>query len=109
MRRSGRFAVEFPVARIVRKRQKRRMKPIVSRRDFTRTALLTTASLAATGLSAAETSTKKIRTGVIGCGSVSNSYLPELTKSPFVDVVSLCDIKPERAQKQAERFKIAHH
>jgi predicted dehydrogenase len=46
---------------------------------------------------------------VIGCGSVSNSYLPVLTKCPFAEVVSLCDIRPERARKQAERFKIAHH
>ena len=46
---------------------------------------------------------------MIGCGSVSNSYLPVLTKSPFVEVVSLCDIKPERAKRQAERFNIAHY
>jgi predicted dehydrogenase len=52
---------------------------------------------------------KRIRTGVIGCGSVSGSYLPVLTKSPFVEVVSLCDIKPERARKQAEKFKIGNH
>ena len=31
-----------------------------------------------------------------------------LTKSPFVEVVSLCDIKPERAQRQGERFKITN-
>lgn len=52
---------------------------------------------------------RRIRTGVIGCGSVSHSYLPSLVQSPFVDVVSLCDIKPDRARKQAERFQIAHH
>ena len=85
------------------------MDPLITRRDFTRATILTTASLAASGLSAAEAPQRRIRTGLIGCGSVSNSYLPELTKSPFVEVVSLCDIKPERARKQAERFKIAHH
>jgi predicted dehydrogenase len=52
---------------------------------------------------------RRVRTGIIGCGSVSNSYLPVLTTSPFVEVVSVCDIKPERARRQAERFKIAHH
>jgi predicted dehydrogenase len=52
---------------------------------------------------------KRIRTGVIGCGSVSHSYLPVLTESPFVEVVSLCDIKPDRAKKQAQRFQVAHH
>ncbi len=57
----------------------------------------------------AESPPRRIRTGLIGCGSVSNAYLPVITKSPFIEVVSLCDIKPERAQRQAERFKIAHH
>lgn len=52
---------------------------------------------------------RRVRVGVIGCGSVSRSYLPVLTASPFVDVVSLCDIKPARAKQQAERFKIANH
>ena len=51
----------------------------------------------------------RIRTGVIGCGSVSGSYLPVLSKCPYVEVVSLCDIRPERARKRAEKFKVAHH
>jgi predicted dehydrogenase len=49
---------------------------------------------------------KKIRIGIIGCGSVSGVYLPHLTKSPFVEVVSVCDIKPERAKARAEEFNI---
>ena len=49
---------------------------------------------------------KKIRVAVIGCGSVSGVYLPHLTSSPFVDVVSVCDIIPERAAKRAEEFKV---
>src|SRR6266516_2749961 len=48
----------------------------------------------------------KIRVGEIGCGSVSGSYLPNLTKQPFIDVVSVCDIKIERAKKRAEQFKV---
>jgi predicted dehydrogenase len=51
----------------------------------------------------------KIRIGLIGCGSVSNMYLPHLSKSPFVEVVSLCDIRYERAKAQAEKFKVANH
>ena len=51
----------------------------------------------------------RIRTGVIGCGSVSESYLPVLATSPFVELVSACDIRPERARRQAERFSIPHH
>ena len=80
---------------------------LLNRREFTKATLLAGAAVAA-GSFAAEPA-KRIRTGVIGCGSVSGSYLPVLTKSPFVEVVSLCDIKPERARKQAEKFKIAHH
>ena len=83
---------------------------LLNRREFTKTALAAGAAVAAgaAGAFAAEPA-KRIRTGVIGCGSVSGSYLPVLTKSPFVEVVSLCDIKPERARKQAEKFKIGNH
>ncbi len=48
-----------------------------------------------------------VRIGLIGCGSVSGVYLPHLTKSPHVQVVSLCDIKPERAAKRGQEFNIA--
>lgn len=89
------------------------MNPFAStdRRGFTKTTLLAGAALASGSLSlpGAETPAKRIRTGLIGCGSVSNQYLPQLTQSPFVEVVSLCDIKPERARRQAERFHVAHH
>src|SRR5262245_42845271 len=52
--------------------------------------------------------TKRIRIGVIGCGSVSGVYLPHLTKCPFVEVVSACDIIPERAERRAKEHKIPH-
>ena len=51
---------------------------------------------------------KKIRVAVIGCGSVSNMYLPHLTKSPHVEVVSVCDIKPERAKQAAEKYSVSN-
>lgn len=81
-----------------------------TRRDFTKTTLLAGAALAsgAIRLRAADEPAKRIRTGLIGCGSVSNQYLPQLTQSPFVQVVSLCDIRYERAKRQGERFKVAH-
>lgn len=84
---------------------------LVSRRQFTKSTLAAGAALATGALTVrgADTPSRRIRTGVIGCGSVSNAYLPELTRCPFVEVVSLCDIKPERAQRQAERFRIGHH
>lgn len=82
---------------------------LLNRREFTKVALAAGASVASGASAFAAESSKRIRTGVIGCGSVSGSYLPVLTKSRFVEVVSLCDIKPERARKQAEKFKIAQH
>jgi predicted dehydrogenase len=83
----------------------------VNRRDFTSSSLLAGAAIVSGTLDVvgAEAPGRRIRTGVIGCGNVSNSYLPVLTASPFVEVVSLCDIKPRRAERQSERFKIAHH
>jgi predicted dehydrogenase len=83
---------------------------IMNRRDFANSSLLAGAALVsgASGVLGAAPPERRIRTGVIGCGSVSNAYLPVLISSPFVEVVSLCDIKPLRAKRQAERFKIAH-
>ena len=49
---------------------------------------------------------KKIRVGVIGCGSVSTQYFPHLAKSPYVEFVSACDIIFERAQKRAAEYNV---
>jgi predicted dehydrogenase len=83
---------------------------VLNRRDFTKTALLAGAAVAtgAAEQAVAQAEPKRIRTGVIGCGSVSNSYLPVLTKSKFVEVVSVCDIKYDRAKKQGDKFKVAN-
>lgn len=53
--------------------------------------------------------TKRIKVAVIGCGSVSGSYLPQLAKSPFVELVSVCDIIPERAEKAAAKYQVPNH
>src|SRR5438093_6290214 len=81
----------------------------LNRRQFTKAALLASAAVASGAASAVAEDTKRIRTGLIGCGSVSNQYLPVLSKCPYVQVVSLCDIRPERARKQAEKFNVAHY
>ncbi|MEI7585702.1 Gfo/Idh/MocA family oxidoreductase [Runella sp.] len=52
---------------------------------------------------------RKIRIGLIGCGSVSGMYLPHLSKSPVVELISVCDIKPERAKAAADKYKVPHH
>lgn len=51
----------------------------------------------------------KIRVGVIGCGSVSNMYLPHLSQSPYVELVSTCDIRYERAKEQAAKYNVPNH
>jgi predicted dehydrogenase len=88
----------------------------VDRRDFLEQSLAAGTVLA---LSAARTaaqspatdtdSARPVRVGVIGCGSVSNVYLPHLAACRYVQLVSTCDIIPSRAQRQAERFQIGHH
>lgn len=84
----------------------------ISRRAFTRQAALAGSTFALGGsllrADAAE-SPKRIRVGVIGCGSVSRMYLPSLTQCPYAEVVSLCDIRPERARKRGGEFNVAHH
>jgi predicted dehydrogenase len=52
---------------------------------------------------------KKVRVGVIGCGSVSRKYLPNLAACPFVKLVSTCDIIPERAERAAAKSRVPHH
>ena len=49
---------------------------------------------------------KKIRVAIIGCGSVSNRYIPHLQSSPSIEIVSLCDIRHERAVAQNEQYKV---
>lgn len=52
---------------------------------------------------------RKIKVGVIGCGSVSTQYLPHLSKSPYVELVSACDIRYERAKEKASKYNIPNH
>ena len=49
---------------------------------------------------------KKLRVALIGCGSVSNRYLPQLLSSKMIEVVSLCDIKYERAVVQNKQYNV---
>ncbi len=55
---------------------------------------------------ALSTDEKKLRVAVIGCGSVSNRYLPQLLSSKLIEVVSLCDIKYERAEEQNKKYNV---
>ncbi|MEY4931268.1 MAG: hypothetical protein RI909_1992, partial [Bacteroidota bacterium] len=86
------------------------MKDKISRQEFIdRGSKLMVAGILAPFISEASdffVAGKKIKIGLIGCGSVSGVYLPHLSKSPYVDLVSVCDIIPERAKKRAEEFKV---
>ncbi|MDX1963488.1 MAG: Gfo/Idh/MocA family oxidoreductase [Pirellulales bacterium] len=81
----------------------------LDRRAFVSTSLAASAALAASANAIAQADPKKIKVAVIGCGSVSNMYLPHLSKSPHVELVSACDIIPERAADQANKFNIPNH
>ncbi|MBO0931513.1 Gfo/Idh/MocA family protein [Fibrella aquatilis] len=90
------------------------MSPTPTRKQFLQQAgLLSAATLLGplTGQASimAQAPDKRVRIGLIGCGSVSNMYLPHLSKSPFVELVSTCDIIPERAQQAAAKYNIANH
>jgi len=81
----------------------------LDRRTFVGQSAVASAVLTGSALSIAadpKEKPKRVRVGVIGCGSVSNAYLPHLSKSAHVELVSACDIIPERAKAQAEKFKI---
>jgi len=80
----------------------------MSRQDFLQRTTMAGAALLLSSLEgfALATGQKKIKVGIIGCGSVSGQYLPHLSKSPYVEVVSCCDIIYERAQRRAREFNI---
>ena len=80
----------------------------ISRQEFLK---MTASAGAALLLSSLETFAKennatKLRVAVIGCGSVSNRYIPHLQSSALIDVVSLCDIKHERAIAQKKQYNV---
>src|SRR5215203_3381116 len=82
----------------------------ISRHEFLqRTAMAGTALLLSSLESFALTQQKKIRVGIIGCGSVSTQYLPHLSKSPYVELVSTCDIIYDRAKQAAAKYNIPNN
>jgi len=80
----------------------------ISRDEFLKSTALAGAALLVSSLEgmAKGTPAKKIRVGLIGCGSVSNRYLPHLKASSLVEVVSLCDIKYDRAVNQNKQYAL---
>ncbi|WP_430895437.1 MULTISPECIES: Gfo/Idh/MocA family protein [unclassified Paraflavitalea] len=70
------------------------------------TAMAGIASLLGSIASINELPQKKIRIAVIGCGSVSTQYLPHLSKCEYVELVSCCDRKFDRAEEKAKTYSI---
>jgi predicted dehydrogenase len=90
------------------------MKPQINRRTFVGQTAATGAEailapLVASAVQDSAAKVRRIKIGVIGCGSVSGSYLPHLSKCPYAEVVSVCDVIPERAQRRATEFKVPNH
>lgn len=82
----------------------------IGRRAFLERSATGTAIAASSVLSQSAAATaRKIKVGVIGCGSVSTKYFPHLAECPYVELASACDIIPQRARDAANRQKIANH
>jgi predicted dehydrogenase len=80
----------------------------ISRKEFLKLTAMAGAGLLLSSLEsfAKESDSAKLRIAVIGCGSVSNRYIPHLQSSPLVQIVSLCDIKYDRAVAQNKEYKV---
>jgi predicted dehydrogenase len=49
---------------------------------------------------------ERVRTGVLGCGSVSQQYLPIVTRVAGLEVLAVADVVPERAEAAGKEFGI---
>jgi len=79
----------------------------ISRTQFLKRSAMAGAALLVSSLESWALATdKKLKVAVIGCGSVSNRYLPQLLSSKLIEVVSLCDIKYERAVNQNKQYNV---
>src|SRR5438093_911312 len=50
----------------------------------------------------------RIKVAVAGCGRVSEYYLADLQDSACVELVSVCDAVPERAEERGREFGVPH-
>lgn len=73
----------------------------MKRRDFLKAA---TAGGLAVGKLAGQA--RRIKTALIGCGSVSRRYLPNMAACPYIELVSVCDIIPERAEAAGRKYNV---
>jgi predicted dehydrogenase len=80
----------------------------ISRQDFLQRTVMASAALLVSALEgwAISAPDKKLRVAVIGCGSVSNRYIPQLKSSSLIELVALCDIRYERALAQNKQYNV---
>lgn len=80
----------------------------LSREQFLKSTAMAGAAILLSSLEswAITTPEKRLRVAVIGCGSVSNRYIPQLLSSNMIELVSLCDIKYDRAVAQNKEYKV---
>ncbi len=72
---------------------------------------ITASTLAAPGLVTAAVTTRrtdKIKVGLVGCGNVSRAYIPHLLECGYAEIVSFCDIRPDRAKRTAVNHQVPH-
>ncbi len=50
---------------------------------------------------------KPIKTGIVGCGNISDIYFENGKKFEVLDLVACADLMPERAKAKAEKWEIA--
>jgi predicted dehydrogenase len=82
----------------------------ISRNEFLKKSAMAGAALLVSSMESwAISEDKKLKVALIGCGSVSNRYLPQLLSSKLIEVVSLCDIKYERAVAQNKQYNVNAH
>ncbi len=80
----------------------------ISRQDFLKQSALAGSAFLLSSLEgfAIEAKSAKLSVAIIGCGSVSNRYIPHLQTSSMIEIVSLCDIKYERAIEQNNQYNV---
>ena len=49
---------------------------------------------------------RKIKTAVIGCGNIANTYLTNLTNLDIIDLVGCSDLIDAKAAEKAEKYEI---
>ena len=80
----------------------------ITRESFLKSSISASLALFMTSLEtiAMDGGNKKLRVAIIGCGSVSNRYIPHLQTSSLIEIVALCDIIHDRAIAQNKEYKV---